>query len=64
MRFKGSLCGHYDDGDKDDKSGKSAYNGNTHFEGALHIFLVHFFTFTARLRREIPVFLFFFTEIE
>ena len=38
MRYIGSLCSHYDDGDKDDKNGKSAYNGNTHFEGALHIF--------------------------
>ena len=34
----GSVCGHYDDSDKNDKNGKSAYNGNAHFEEALHIF--------------------------
>ena len=31
----GSVCGHYDDSDKNDKS---AYNGNADFEGALHTF--------------------------
>ena len=34
----GSVCGHYDDSDKNDKNGKSAYIGNAHFEGALHTF--------------------------
>lgn len=38
MRNIGSLCGHYDDGNKNDKNRKSAYNGDTHFEGALQIF--------------------------